>query len=43
MKLKKYQLKKNKKKLESIKLIRQTHDTGYNTELTMYKANHNKL
>ena len=39
MKLKrKYQLKKKK-----LKLTRQTHDTVYESELTMYKANHNKL
>jgi hypothetical protein len=41
MKLKKKcQLKKIKKKIES---TRQTRDTGYETELTIYKANHNKL
>jgi hypothetical protein len=28
---------KLKKKLESIKLTRQTHDTGYKTKLTTYK------
>ena len=40
---KKYQLKKGKKKLESTELTRQTHYTCYETDQTMYKANHNKL
>jgi hypothetical protein len=37
---KKMSIKKDKKKIES---TRQTRDTGYETELTIYKANHNKL
>jgi len=36
---KKYQLKKTKK----LELIHQTHEMGYETELTTYKVNHNKL
>jgi hypothetical protein len=32
-----------KKKLESIELTCQSRETGYKTELKMYKANYNKL
>jgi hypothetical protein len=32
-----------KKKFESIDLTCQSRETGYKTELKMYKANHNKL
>jgi len=32
-----------KKKLESIELTCQSRETGYKTELKMYKANHSKL
>jgi hypothetical protein len=42
MKLKKISI-KIKKTLESTKLTCQTHDTGYEIELTTYKANYNKL
>jgi hypothetical protein len=43
MKLKKISIKKTHKKLESTELTRQTHDTGYEIELTTYKVNLNKL
>jgi hypothetical protein len=34
--------KRQKKKLESTELTHQTHDTGYETKLTTYIANHYK-
>jgi hypothetical protein len=35
-------IKKEKKKLQSIKLIRQTRDTSHEIEITTWKVNHNK-
>jgi hypothetical protein len=37
----KYQLKK--KRIKSVELTCQTHNPSYETEITLYKANQNKL